>query len=377
MVNPIANRCLLVALLCGALFPLLAQEAGEAVRIQGAINEDVYAAGGTVDILATVEGDVVVAGGRVTVGERVSGDVIAAGGSVSVRADIGDDVRLAGGDITLSSAVGDDAIAAGGNVTLMPDARINGRAWLSGGRIEVAGTVGKELKATGVRIVLSGRVNGDVDLRGRAISILDSAIIDGNLVYRSPREAEIASGAKIHGTISYEPVERQVWAIVAAVAGAGLVVLLSLIVTGSALYLIFSYFIETAVTTIRTESWKCLGLGLAVFAATPVVIGVLFMTVIGWLPALVTGALYMLLLLAGFLSGAFYVGSIAPGLRGRGVVTRARRLLSFAVALIVLTLLGLVPLLGVLLLFALMLLGTGSLMLGMYQAYARQSGGLT
>ncbi len=164
------------------------------------------------------------------------------------------------------------------------------------------------------------------------------------------------------------------WAIVAAVAGAGLVVLLSLIVTGSALFLIFPRFIETAVATIRTESWKCLGLGLAVFAATPVVIGVLVMTVIGWLPAIVIGALYLLLLLAGFLSGAFYVGSIAPGLRGRGEVTRARRLLSFAVALIVLMLLGLVPLLGALLLFALMLLGTGSLMLGMYQAYAGQSG---
>ena len=163
MVNSITNRCLLFVLLCGVLSPLLAQEVGEAVRIQGAMTEDVYAAGGTVDVLATVEG---------------------------------------------------------------------------------------------------------------------SAIIDGNLVFRSPREVEIASVAKIHGTNSYEPVERQVGAIVAAVAGAGIVVLLSLIVTGSALFLIFPRFVETAETTIRTESWKCLGLGLAVFAATPVVIGVLFMTVI-------------------------------------------------------------------------------------------------
>ena len=370
MVNTITNHCLLFVLLCGVLSPLLAQETGEAVRIQGAITEDVYAAGVTVDVLATVEGDLVVAGGRVTVGERVSGDIIAAGGSVNIRANIGDDVRLAGGDVVISSAVGDDAIIAGGNVTLALDGRINGRAWLSGGRIDVAGTVGRELKAAGGRIVLSGRVNGDVKLRGGAISILDSAIIDGNLVYRSPREAEIASGAKIHGTISYEPVKRHIGAIVAAVAGVGIVVLLSLIVTGSVLFLIFPRFTETVVTTIRSEPWKSLGLGLAVFAATPVLMGVLFMTVIGWLPAIVIGALYMLMLLAGFLSGAFYVSSIAPGLRGRSEVSRIRRLLFFAVALIVLMLLGLVPLLGALLLFALMLLGAGSLMLGMYRAYA-------
>ena len=37
--------------------------------------------------------------------------------------------------------VGDDAMAAGGNVTLAPDARVGGRAWLSGARIDVAGTI--------------------------------------------------------------------------------------------------------------------------------------------------------------------------------------------------------------------------------------------
>ena len=370
MSHPITNRCLVFVLLCGALAPLHAQEAGEAVRIQGVIAEDVYAAGGTVDVLAIVEGDVVVAGGRVTVGERITGDVMAAGGAVSLRADIGDDVRIAGGDIRLGGTVGDDAIAAGGNVTLTPDGRISGRAWFSGGRIDVAGAVGRELKAAGGRIVLSGRVTGDVEFTGRAISILDSAIIDGDLVYRSPREAEIASGAQIRGTISYEPVERPVMAVVAAVAGVGIVILLSLIVTGSALFLMFPRFIETAVTTIRAEPWKCLGLGLAVFAATPVVISVLFLTVIGVLPASIISALYLILLLAGFLTGGFYVGNLGLGLLGRSEVSRAWRLWSFVVALIVLTLLGLVPLLGLLLLFVLMLLGAGVLTLGMYRAYA-------
>ena len=374
MANSLTNRCLLFVLLCGILSPLLAQETGETIRIQGAITEDIYAAGGTVDVLATVEGDVVAAGGRVTVGERVSGDIMAAGGVVSIRADTGDDVRLAGGDITLSGTVGDDAIVAGGNITLMPDSSVNGRAWFSGGRIDVAGTVGKELKAAGGRIVLSGRVNGDVTLMGRDISILDSAIIDGDLVYRSPREAEIASGAQIHGTISYEPVEQPVVAVAAAVVGVGVVFLLSLIITGSALFLIFPRFIGTAVATIRTSPWKCLGLGLAVFAATPIVISMLFFAVIGWLPAIVISAIYGILLLAGFLTGIFYVGERGLGLLGHDEVTRYRRLWSFVIALIVLMTLGLVPLLGQLLLFTLMLLGIGALKLGMYRAYAREAG---
>jgi hypothetical protein len=372
MEHSFVNRCFLFVLLFGALSPLLAQEAGETVRIHGAVADDVYAAGGTIDILATVEGDAVLAGGRVTVGERVNGDVIAAGGIVNVRADIADDVRLVGGDVVLSGAVGDDAMAAGGNVTLAPDANVSGRAWLSGGRIDVAGMVDGELTAAGSRILLSGQVRGDVDLTGHAISILDSAIIDGNLVYRSPREAEIAPGAQIRGTTRHEPIERPTMPIVAAAAGIGILVLLSLIVTGGAFFLMFPRLIEVAVTTIRGEPWKTLGLGLAVFAATPVVIGLLFMTVIGWLPAVVIGALYLILLLAGLLTGAFYIGDVGFGLARRESVSYVRRLGSFVAALVLILLLALVPLLGALLLFVLLMLGLGALNLGMYRAYVGQ-----
>jgi cytoskeletal protein CcmA (bactofilin family) len=372
MANAISSRCVLFVLLCAAVSPLLAQETGEAVRITGEIAEDVYAAGGSVDVLATVDGDVVVAGGRVTVGERVSGDVMAAGGVVSVDASIGDDVRLAGGDIRLSGSVGGDAMAAGGNVTLAPDSNVTDRAWLSGGRVDVAGAVGRELKAAGGRIVLSGRVNGDAELTGRAVSILDSAIINGDLVYRSPQEADIADGAQTRGTVRYEPVEWPIGTFVATLAGVSILVLLSLIVTGIALFLLFPRFIANAVTTIRAEPWKCLGLGLAVFAATPVAISVLFFTVIGWLPAIVIGALYLILLLAGFLTGVFWVGDLGWRLRGRGEISKPGRLWSFVVALILIALLGLVPLLGALLLFALMLLGVGALKLGLYRVYVGQ-----
>lgn len=374
MASSTRSLCLPFVLLLGVTVPSLAQQTGEMVRIHGAIADDVYAAGGTVDVLATVEGDVVVAGGRVTVSDRVSGDVMAAGGAVTVSAEIGDDVRLAGGDVTLSGSVRDDAIAAGGNVTITSDSNIGGRAWLSGGRIDMAGTIGKELKAAGGRIVLSGQVNGDVELTGRDISILDGATINGNLKYRSPREAEIANGVEVRGSIDYEPVEQPIVAVGAAIAAVVIVVLLSLAVTGIALYLLFPHTIDTSVATIRSEFWKCLGLGLAIFAATPVVIAVLIMTVIGWLPAVVIGPVYVILLLAGFLTAVFYVGSLGLGLLGRGEPSRGRRLWSFVLALIVVTVLGLVPLLGTLLLFVLMLLGVGVLELCMYRAYVAQPG---
>jgi hypothetical protein len=101
---------------------------------------------------------------------------------------------------------------------------------------------------------------------------------------------------------------------------------------------------------------------------------VLFATAIGWLPAIVIGALYPILLLAGFLTGVFYAGDLGWRRMRREEVSRAGRLWSFVVALIVIALLALVPLLGTLLLFVLMLLGVGVLTLGLYRTYVAQSG---
>ena len=360
---------LLVFALGTVMLPVQAREAGESVRIQGTVTEDVYAAGGTVDVLATVEGDLVVAGGRIDIGETVSADVMAAGGSVDVHATVGDDVRLAGGEVRLSGSVADDAIVAGGNVELLSDSKVGGRAWLSGGRIEVAGVIGRELKAKGGEVVLSGRVKGNVHIEGQEIRILDSAIIDGDLNYSGPQEAEIAEGAQIHGSINYEPVERSTGAIVTALVGMLFLGLLSLILTGILWYLSFPRFIGGAVTNIRAEPWKCLGLGLALFAATPVVISMLFVTLIGWLPALVIGALYLLLLLSGFLTSAFYVGDRLLSLRGPSEPTHTSRLGAFAIAVLLISLLGLIPVFGNLLLFVLMLLGVGTITLGLHRAY--------
>jgi hypothetical protein len=90
------------------------------------------------------------------------------------------------------------------------------------------------------------------------------------------------------------------------------------------------------------------------------------------MPAIVIGALYLILLLAGFLTGVFWVGDLGWRLRGRGEISKPGRLWSFVVALILIALLGLVPLLGALLLFALMLLGVGALKLGLYRVYVGQ-----
>ena len=349
---------------------LLAQEIGESVSRRGTVKEDIYLAGGNVNVAATVDGDVVAAGGHVTVGDDIKEDALLAGGSVTVQGKVHDDVRAAGGSVTLDAEVGDDALLAGGNVTLTPTSRVGGRAWLTGGELDIAGRIGKELKAAGGHIVIAGEVMGDAALAGENIEIRPEAVIHGNLRYMSPNAAIIDKAAKIEGTITHLPGPQHEPGIAgAARAGARLGFLVSLMVTGIVLLLLFPRVAAAVTNHIAQAPWKSLGLGLAVLTATPLVIILLFVSVIGVWLGFILLATYLIALLSGFLAGALCAGETGlKRLSAKAEITRGWRVGVLIITLVVVGALGFVPVLGGLVIFGMLLFGLGGLALQMYRS---------
>jgi cytoskeletal protein CcmA (bactofilin family) len=351
--------------------PLLAQETGEAVTVAGNVEEDQYLAGGAVDVLGAVTGDVLAAGGRVSIDGAVSGDVMAAGGSVSVRGDVADDVRLAGGDVTLLSAVGNDAVAAGGRVLLGPAATVGGRAMFAGGNVEVRGRVEGELRAGGGRILVDGAVRGNARLAGRRVELGPNAVIEGDLICYSARPAIIHDDARVMGTISQRPYpgphpqDRAVEVVVRVLLW------ITLAVAGVVLYLLFPRFAVAAGSTLRSAPWTSLGLGFLSFFVIPALIAVLWVSVIGIWLALLVMAFYFILLVTGFLTGVFAVGDgvLLRTARREAGPSKGTRVAALLSSLLALMLLGFVPLLGGLFMFAVLLLGLGSLQLQLYRLY--------
>ena len=359
---------LLVLLLFYPTSALLAQDVGESVTRHGPVHEDLYLAGGNVNVDVTADGDIVAAGGNVTVGDDIKGDVLLAGGSVTLHGKVHDDVRAAGGTVTVDADIGDDALLAGGNITLAPTTRIGGRAWLAGGNLDIAGRIGKELKATGGRIAIGGEVMGDATLAGEDIEIRPGAVIHGNLRYVSPKPAVIDKTAKIDGTITHLPVPEHEHR--GARAGAGIGTLLSLMVTGAVLLLLFPRFAAATTARIAETPWKSLGLGLAVLTATPLVILLLLVSFIGVWLGLILLALYLIALLVGFLSSALCTGEAAlKRLRRETEATRGWRVAALVITLAVVGVLGLVPVLGGLVIFGMLLFGLGGLALQVYRGF--------
>ena len=93
-------------------------------------------AGGNVDIDQAVDGDLYAAGGNVSVNAPVSGNARIAAGDVAVKAGIGGKLTVAAGNVTIDSPVAGNVTVSGGTLELGPNARIGGKLDFRGGHLD-------------------------------------------------------------------------------------------------------------------------------------------------------------------------------------------------------------------------------------------------
>jgi cytoskeletal protein CcmA (bactofilin family) len=362
------TRSLIALLSLLFITSLQAQDTGETVSLRGVINEDAYAAGGTVFSSANIQGDLIASGGTVLVDGKVDGDTLLFASSINVSGAIGDDLRAMGGTIIVNSEVGGDVVMAGGQLNLGPRAKVNGRAMLAGGSIEVAGDVQHGLNAAGGKIIISGHIHGDVDLEGGEIEILEGARIDGNLTYRSQQEAKIDPQAQIQGSISYQPSEWQ------QPRGPGnWFFMLTLAIAAIVFYLLFPGYSVASGNLMNTEFWKSLGFGLVVLLVIPFIAIFSMSIVIGLWLGLPLLALYFVALVIGSMLGMVQLGDWLARLVRWEISSRGRRVVSIIVAFILLGIVQLIPFLGGLATFIILLLGLGAGTIVLFRNYLASS----
>ncbi len=350
--------------------PLFAQAGGLAVTKSGQVPEDLYLAGATVQVLADVDGDVVAAGGSVNIVNTVSGDVLAAGGTVSITANVNDDIRSAGGSVAIVGNVGDDAIIAGGSVSLESGSTVGGRAWLAGETVTVAGSVSRELRAAGKKIILTGMIGGDVELHAESIEIGPSAVIKGNLTYSAPKEAVVREGAVIEGVVDWHETDFGDFDDWGTDFAGNLVLFLSLAASAMALFLIYPRLSATVAQQLQAAPFRPLVLGLLVLFVTPFLVLMLLVSILGIPLALIVLALYIVALIAGLLVGIIWIGD--AGFRRIGKVpddSKWIRAWSIVAAALLLLIIGSIPVIGGLAFLIVLLLGVGAVTLHFYQLY--------
>ena len=331
---------------------------------RGAIGEDVYVAGGRVDLKGDIEGDAIVAGGHLKIGEEIRGDATLAGGIVTLTGHVSDDVRVVGGDIDIDAVIRDDLVAIGGNVIIQQNSRVEGKAWIAAGDVDVLGEIGQDLEIVGGTVTLGGRVGGDAKIGAGRLEILPTARIEGDLSYTSGEEAVISEGAVIGGSttrdLSGDEFE-DTWYEKGGGLGATLLWVIGLTVTGMVLLLAFPNLLEEVIAQLQATPWKSLGLGFVTLVVTPVLAVFCMILVIGAPLGLVLIAAYLIALLIAYLTTAIWLGNLGLDLIGRkSPETWPWRTGALLAALLALTLIGVVPLIGGLILFLAVIGGLGA-----------------
>jgi cytoskeletal protein CcmA (bactofilin family) len=356
-------------LMLGALLPGSALAAvvrtGDVVQVgpQEVIDDDLYAFGRIVNIQGTVRGDLITAAEQVSISGSVEGDVMSASSKGLISSPVGGSLRAAGSELTVSAPVGGDAMLAAGNIRLTDEAQVSKDLYLASGDATVQAPVQGELHAASGTLTLAAPVGRDAHAEVGTLRLTEGARINGNLSYRSDKDAQLAPGAVVTGHVERLEPQRAHGPGGALVAFFWVRWLVGLFALGLLLVLLFPDFARRSTAMLRQQPLSSLGWGAALFVGLPIAAALVFMVgllVGGWWIGLFILALYGLALALSF--------PVVGVLLGRWLLERfhktgAHLVLALLVGLVLLSLVRLVPILGQLVLLATVLFGLGALLL--------------
>lgn len=312
----------------------------------------------------TRSGDTVV----VEAGETVNDDLTAFGGTVIVRGTVDGDLTAFAGDVLVEGQVNGDVTGFAGNVRI--DGNVTGGVDAVAGNVIVGegASVGGQLEAAAGNVRIEGEVRQDVRVGAGTITLGPNAVVGGDFVYDG--DLDRAEGAQIAGEVRQEPnvgldlgftgplVPNWVGWIYGFLVN---------LVLGAVVLLVFPRFSSGIADRATADPLRSAGVGLLVFVGVPILLALLFVSLVGIPLGLLGTLLYALLLWLGYVYGAFAVGVWIIRKVGTG-----DRWLALFVGLLLAGLVGLVPILGGIVQFLVLLLGLGALGLGGRSRYQRR-----
>lgn len=293
---------------------------------QDRVNGNLYVGAGTSSVGATILGDLVIGGGNVSITGTVEDDVLAAGGTVNIVGTVHGDLRVAGGQVLISGHVNGDVVVAGGTVHVLSGAILDSGISVAGGQVLIDGTVHGPTKAYGGALSINGSVDDVWARTNKRLALGSGAVVHGALTYRAPRALSRADGARVDGAIVFTPMMRSfdgasaapkafAWILIGIITAA-----MGLAMIGFAALCIWRWRRE--VLSVIEEGagmfWKSVLFGIAYGILVPLLIVILFVSVLGAIPAVLLGLGYVaLMILSKAIAGIFLGAWLAAKMQKR------------------------------------------------------------
>lgn len=291
------------ALLAGASWAADFRADEDDQEVSGSVDDDVYVAGDQTLISGDVTGDVFAVGRRIRVTGSTGASFFAGAQNVEISGTVGHSARIGAQEIEVTGTIERDLLAGGQSVEIAEGARV-GRDVVAGTQdLDIAGRVDGNVLAGAASLTISGTVGGDVEVESQNVTLEDGARIEGDLIYTSANEADIDDGAEVVGEVERRepragPADDERNPVVDAIVGF-LRDVVGATILGLALLWLLPGLLPTVASTIRSDPFPSLGVGIGALFLTPIV------ALIVLVPALILGAgaslVFVLLAVWGFL----------------------------------------------------------------------------
>ncbi len=335
------------------------------VREGVVVRDDLYAAGLSVRISGEVHGDLIAtAAEEIVIDGLVTGSVTAAASSVIINGFVEGSVRAVAGRVTVTGKIGKDLVTSAFNTRLETSSLIEGEVLVWGFRLWALGQIAEDLTGTQRFLDLAGRVGGDVVVSVHQLNVVDTLAIDGNLSYRSAREASGMEKADVVGVVTRRsPLPPNIRIRALAVFARAMV---ALFLTIAAVTVIWGWpeRTEAAAARVRIQPWKNWLLGLGIFLTPLLLVGVTVLLFLLAPPAMGLPLLAVLIPVIVALVGLLLAVTLIAGIPS--VVALGRRFKRFGllgstlIGSLVVAVVWMLPLVGVLVPILLLPLGLGA-----------------
>ncbi len=381
------RRSVVIALVMSALLLVLAipQQASAADVRRGrsilipagdVVHNDLIAIGPAVRIDGNVEGDVIAFTRNLTVTGHVTGDVIAFAGVTMIDGIVDGNVRVFSRSVMLQGVIGKNVSAFANSVDLASKGNIGGGAIVLATDGDLDGKIQRDLLGLIGTADLEGLIGGQVWIRGGSLTVASTAEIRGPATFEGPQQPDVEPGAKLASPIQTEITQevrrnrrtaaREVLHAIFSYAAA--------LAVGVLLLVVFPGFFRSTLHEAGSIG-RPIGVGALalVIGLVLFVIGVLLLIVgvgAGMAGALAYApVLYLAQVFVGTWLGNKIMGE-TPG--GTSAVTSAA-VGRIALGLLILRVLEFIPVLGGIVWLAVILWGTGAVLLGFYRISRAES----
>lgn len=296
------------------------------------IEGNLYAGASTLTIDGTINGDVICAAQSVTVNGKVAGDVICGAQTVIINGEIGGSVRAVGNTINLNGPIARNVQALGASISLGTGATVGWDMFLAGAIGEIRGKIGGDLHGGVASIIIAGEVNKNVRLRldnnaknppkemifangDKPVTITETAVIGGDVIYSAREDAAIAEGASITGEITRnEPKAADKRDFTIFKTWGKLISFFAALVVGLVLISLWRQPTKDLTERMLKRITPAIGWGAVIMFIGPIIVILLLITLIGIPLALIMFALWLI---------ALYLSKILVGIViGRSLIEK-------------------------------------------------------